>query len=509
MAITTTFTLKFAGAAVERGLARVQSAFKSLGGVALKVGKSLLSPFAALTALLGTGALVSGLMSFVKGSSAAASSVESLTTQFTTLLGSATAAKARMEEITKFAASTPFEIAELAATSKLLEVMGGKLISTGDGLRLVGDAAAMAGQPIEEVGLHIGRLFSAITSGTSAGESVNRLQELGLITGATKIKFEELAEAQKKGIAASGGSSEQIIKSKKTLQELSSALEISLQRQKEFTKQTSTSSRMAMTSKIEDLKLRIKEAQSNLSSMLNPNQSKGKNMILSQVQALKLLQGVMSKAQGGMAALSNTTEGKLSNMKDNLTQLKVAFGTGFNDGLRIALDAVNTKLPQLLAKFTEFGKLIGNTISDAVDGDFVRFFMIGSMIGEVIMEGINLTTKSQFLKLGQFVRREVFGGLAGEIEKYTKPEKMVQREEKDRKDRQFMQEYELGVFVSNMKERYAEAIKLPTAPERQKSVYLGPMGNENFPDDWKSNNKIMLDIKTGIDGLNQKLSPQP
>jgi hypothetical protein len=35
------------------------------------------------------------------------------------------------------------------------------------------------------------------------------------------------------------------------------------------------------------------------------------------------------------------------------------------------------------------------------------------------------------------------------------------------------------------------------------------MGNENFPDDWKSNNKIMLDIKTGIDGLNQKLSPQP
>jgi hypothetical protein len=152
-----------------------------------------------------------------------------------------------------------------------------------------------------------------------------------------------------------------------------------------------------------------------------------------------------------MAALSNTTEGKLSNMKDNLTQLKVAFGTGFNDGLRIALDAVNTKLPQLLAKFTEFGKLIGNTISDAVDGDFVRFFMIGSMIGEVIMEGINLTTKSQFLKLGQFVRREVFGGLAGEIEKYTKPEKMVQREEKDRKDRQFMQEYELGVFVSNMK----------------------------------------------------------
>jgi len=325
MAISTTFTLKFVGAAVERGLARVQSAFKSLGGVAMKVGKSLLSPFAALTALFGAGALAAGLMSFVKGSSEAASSVESLTTQFTTLLGSTTAAKKRMEEITKFAATTPFEIAELAATSKLLEVMGGKLISTGDGLRLVGDAAAMAGQPIQEVGLHIGRLFSAITSGTSAGESVNRLQELGLITGATKIKFEELAAAQKKGTAAT----------------------------------------------------------------------------LTGEKALKLLQGVMSKAQGGMAALSATTEGKLSNMKDNLTQLKVAFGTGFNDGLKIALDAANTKLPQLMAKFAEFGTLIGKTISEAVNGDLQRLVSIGELIGTAISGGMQIGIKSVGREIAQ------------------------------------------------------------------------------------------------------------
>jgi len=270
MSISTTFTLKFAGASVERGLKRVQSGFKSLGGVALRIGKSLLSPFAALTAMLGTGALIAGMTSFIKSSSEAASSVESLTTQFTTLLGSATAAKDRMEEITKFAASTPFEIQELAATSRLLEVMGGSLISTGDGLRLVGDAAAMSGQALGEVGLHIGRLFSAITSGTSAGESVNRLQELGLITGATKIRFEELAAAQKKGKAAT----------------------------------------------------------------------------LTGAEALKMLQGVMSKAQGGMAALSATTEGKLSNMRDNIDQLKVAFGTGFNVGLKNALDRVNEFLPR-------------------------------------------------------------------------------------------------------------------------------------------------------------------
>jgi hypothetical protein len=59
MAISTTFTLKFVGAAVERGLARVQSGFKSLGGVAMRVGKSLLSPFAGIAAAVG-GLLAAG-----------------------------------------------------------------------------------------------------------------------------------------------------------------------------------------------------------------------------------------------------------------------------------------------------------------------------------------------------------------------------------------------------------------------------------------------------------------
>jgi hypothetical protein len=495
MALTTTFTLKFAGAAVERGLARVQSSFKSLGGVAMKVGKSLLSPFAALTALLGTGALASGLMSFVKGSSAAASSVESLTTQFTTLLGSASAAKQRMEEITKFAASTPFEIAELAATSKLLEVMGGKLISTGDGLRLVGDAAAMSGQPIEEVGLHIGRLFSAITSGTSAGESVNRLQELGLITGATKIKFEELAEAQKKGIAASGGNSEQILKSKKTLEGLSSALAISLQRQKEFTNQTSTSSRMAMTSKIEDLKLRIKETQTNLSNMLNPSQSKGKNMILSQVQALKLLQSVMSKSQGGMEALTKTTDAKMSNLRDNISRLKVAFGTGFNDGLRIALDAANTKLPELLAKFTKFGKLIGKTIEEAVNGDLTRLARVGELIGTAIAGGMKIAIVALGREIAQSfwqtfedlnpVRMTKWGSKQGKISDAFKENK--------------------GDAVRKEIEALVEGLR-PIANSAQNvnaSRYLGPRRDE--PASTMDGNNVVK-ILSSID---RKLSPQP
>ena len=419
MAISTTFTLKFSGAAVERGLARVKSAFSSLGGVAMKVGKSLLSPFAALTALLGTGALVSGLMSFVKGSSAAASSVESLTTQFTTLLGSASAAKARMEEITKFAASTPFEIAELASTSKLLEVMGGKLISTGDGLRLVGDAAAMAGQPIQEVGLHIGRLFSAITSGTSAGESVNRLQELGLITGATKIKFQELAEAQKKGKAAT----------------------------------------------------------------------------LTGAEALKMLQTVMSKAEGGMNALSNTTEGKLSNMADNITQLKVAFGTGFNDGLKVALDAVNTKLPELMAKFKEFGTLIGKTIQEAVGGDMTRLVMVGELIGTAIVGGMKIAIKAG--------AREVAQAFWQTLEDFN-PIRMTDWGAKQGKISNAFKENK-GDAVRKEIESLVQTLRpLSTAAQNPiPSKYLGP-GLDAAGTTMDGNSVVKI-----LNSIDRKLSPQP
>jgi hypothetical protein len=278
----------------------------SLGQAIGKVG------FAGALAAAATAAVALGAgLAFIKDSSGKAAGIEALTMQFETLLGSAERARERMEEIKVFAASTPFEIANLSETSKLLQTLGGDMLATGAGLRMVGDAAAIAGQPIQEVGLHFGRLFNAITSGTSAGESVNRLQELGLMTGRVKTQFEALAAAQKKG----------------------------------------------------------------------------EKPILSQTQAMTLLQGVFAKTEGAMVRLSTTTSGKLSNLQDNLDSLKVSFGTGFNDGLKIALDATNAFLPQLEQSFAKMGKTLGIAIRDAVKGDFAMFVEIGLLIGEAVKAG--------------------------------------------------------------------------------------------------------------------------
>lgn len=299
------FTVDIKGNAshLDKTLKGVKTSLGSIGSVAGSV----------TTALAGMGAAgAAALGAFAISSSQKASAIESLTMQFETLLGSADAAQKRMAEIAKFAETTPFEIAELSATSKLLQTMGGNLLSTGEGLRMVGDAAAISGQPLEEIGLHIGRVFNAITTGTSAGESVGRLQELGLITGTVKREFEDLADAQKKGKAP----------------------------------------------------------------------------IMAQAEALAKLKEILSATEGAMLRLAKTTDGKLSNMKDNVSKLQVAFGTGFNNGLRDALDATNNFLPQLEAKFTEAGEIVGSAISDAVAGDYERFGLIGGVIGEALVAGL-------------------------------------------------------------------------------------------------------------------------
>ena len=100
------------------------------------------------------------------------------------------------------------------------------------------------------------------------------------------------------------------------------------------------------------------------------------------------LQDVFKATSGAMERLASTTEGKLSNMKDNFDQLQVAFGTGFNNGLRDALDATNNFLPQLQAKFTEAGEIVGSAITDAVAGDYERFGLIGGVIGEALVAGL-------------------------------------------------------------------------------------------------------------------------
>lgn len=135
----------------------------------------------------------------IKASLGPSQEMEDLTIQFGVLLGSTQQAKERMAELAKFGETTPFELAEVAKASTVLETLTKGALSTGAGLRMVGDAAAGTGVPFEELSVTVGRLYDGLQSGRAVGESMARLQELGIMTGETRGELEKLQKQGKKG----------------------------------------------------------------------------------------------------------------------------------------------------------------------------------------------------------------------------------------------------------------------------------------------------------------------
>ncbi len=90
---------------------------------------------------------------------------------------------------------------------------------------------------------------------------------------------------------------------------------------------------------------------------------------------------------------SATTSAKLNQTQAAVTQLQVAFGTGFNQGLKDALDAANSYLPKLEGRFRDAGTLIGTALSDAVTGDMAKFELIGEAVGTAIGSAFKIAFK--------------------------------------------------------------------------------------------------------------------
>lgn len=150
----------------------------------------------------------------------AGANIETLETQFRPLLGSTEAAKERIKELVEFSSKTPFQLPGVANASRVLETLTNGTLSTGEGLRLVGDAAAQSGEDFTNLATHVGRAYSALSSNRAAGESLARLQELGLLTGEARNKIEDLQKAAK-GKEAWAVLQEELKKSNGAMEQLS------------------------------------------------------------------------------------------------------------------------------------------------------------------------------------------------------------------------------------------------------------------------------------------------
>jgi len=145
-----------------------RSALGSINGLAGGITKNLVR--GALGAVAGVAA---GMTWGVK----LAAESEQARVGFTTLLGSATAAKVVLAELEKFSASTPFALGELRDGSKLLLNAGVSTNQLIDRMTMLGDIAAGTGKPIGD--------FAAIyakagSTGKVNQETLNQLAERGV-----------------------------------------------------------------------------------------------------------------------------------------------------------------------------------------------------------------------------------------------------------------------------------------------------------------------------------------
>lgn len=191
---------------VQSAIGGIQSRLNGLVGTAQQASSRMSNVFASVAqnaagvALGNIGANIAGkIAEFGKGFVTNNAEFETYQTQFEVLLKSAEKAKARMAELSAFADKTPFELDEVVRASKTLQVFGGDLLATGKSLTLVGDMAAVSGESFDRIAMWVGRAYTAIQSGRPWGEAAMRLQELGLMSGATRQKFEDLEKAGKSG----------------------------------------------------------------------------------------------------------------------------------------------------------------------------------------------------------------------------------------------------------------------------------------------------------------------
>lgn len=172
----------------QRGLAQTRASAEGLGGSLRNIANFAIGNLASQAFMQAAAGMKQAAQSGINFNA----TLEQQTIAFKTLLGSLAPAQRRIQELTKFAAETPFEFPEIVEANKQLQVLTGGALATAEGMRLVGDAAATTGRPISEVSMWMGRLYAGLQSGTPIGEATLRLLEMGLVTADTKRELEQL-----------------------------------------------------------------------------------------------------------------------------------------------------------------------------------------------------------------------------------------------------------------------------------------------------------------------------
>jgi len=127
--------------------------------------------------------------------------IETLTTEMTTMTGSAEKAADVMEQLQKFAATTPFQLEGIARSAKQLIAFGFEADKITDKLQAIGDVAAGSGAALGDVSLIFGQVSA---SGKLTGERMLQFQERAIPIGPALAKTMGIAEESVKDFVSKG-----------------------------------------------------------------------------------------------------------------------------------------------------------------------------------------------------------------------------------------------------------------------------------------------------------------
>lgn len=152
------------------------------------------SAFARVGIALGGLAALKGTFDFVLN---ATREMEDLTTQFVAFTGSAQGAQKQLEKLSAFAASSPFELVEVATANRTLLAFGSTTGQSIEQLRQLGEVSAATGTDLSDLATIFGQIQA---EGKLTGERFNQLVERGINIGPELAKSLGVASTSIRGL---------------------------------------------------------------------------------------------------------------------------------------------------------------------------------------------------------------------------------------------------------------------------------------------------------------------
>jgi len=158
------------------------------------------------------------------------------------------------------------------------------------------------------------------------------------------------------------------------------------------------------------------------------------------------------------AKMSQTFSGRVSMMKDQWTQLTQSFGTGMNEGLKVAANAITENIPQFIEQFRAIGSYFGQAIAESVNGNHDKFVAIGKLIADLIVAGFEAASYTGLTKVWNGIGDLLAGMQVGITDK--------QRQSLSPKDRgaTFEQQLEAALINRGIKEQAQNIMGTTPAP---------------------------------------------